>query len=162
MAKWTVGDGISQYLADLSTMEKKAAEHNGEAIYEGAKIIADEIRKNIQAMPTDERIGTPQNPVRGITKQQKAGLLNGLGIAKMRDEGGFKHVKIGMDGYNSVKTRTFPNGQPNALVIRSAEAGKSFRQKTPVIAPAVRAKKAAAEAKMQEVIEKNIKKDMRQ
>lgn len=157
MAKWTVGNGISGYIATLQALDKSVTEQTGEAVYEGAKIIADEIRENIKKMPVDERHGTPQEPVRGVTRKQKAGLLDGLGIARMKDDNGFRHVKIGMDGYNGVKTKAFPNGQPNALIIRSAETGSSFRKKTPVIAPAIKAKKAEAEKRMAEVIEQKIK-----
>lgn len=157
MAKWTVGNGITEYIAQLQALDKSAEEQIGAAVYQGAKIVADEIRKNIKNMPTDEGHGTPQDPVKGVTRKQKAGLLDGLGIAKMKDDNGFIHVKIGMDGYNGVRTKAFPNGQPNALIIRSAETGSSFRQKTPVIAPAVKAKKAEAERKMAEVIEQKIK-----
>ena len=56
-------------------------------------------------------------------------------------------MKIGFDGYNEVQTKTFPNGQPNALIARSIESGSSTREKTPFLRPALAAaRKQAIEA----------------
>ena len=82
-----------------------------------------------------------------ITKAQKWGLVHSFGIASLRNEGGFIHVKIGFDGYNEVQTKTFPNGQPNVLIARSIESGSSTREKTPFLRPALAAaRKQAIEA----------------
>ena len=63
---------------------------------------------------------------------------------------------MGFDGYNEVKTRKYPNGQPNALMARSIESGSSARDKYPFIRPAVQATRkqaiAAAEAKLDKKI----------
>lgn len=161
MAKFTVGAGIDKYIDQLVNLEFEAHGTAGKMVYEGAKIVADEVRRGIEALPTnDVRSAKKGAMVRGVTPEQKAGLLSGLGIASMRIDGSFINVKIGMDGYNAVKTKSFPNGQPNALIARSVESGSSFRAKTPFIAPAVARSKGAAEAKMAQVYEEETKKIM--
>ena len=44
MAKWTVGNGITEYIAQLQALDKSAEEQIGAAVYQGAKIVADESR----------------------------------------------------------------------------------------------------------------------
>lgn len=163
MAKLIVGTGIETYLGQLTNLEFQSPHIAGRAVYEGAKIVTDAVRSGIQGLPvqdTDYRGKARPGMVRGVTATQKQGLLDGLGIATMRCEGSFWNVKTGMDGYNSNRTRKYPNGQPNAMIARSIESGTSFRQKTPFIAPAVRKTKAAAEAKMAQICNEEISKIM--
>ena len=74
----------------------------------------------------------------------------------MQNENGYINVKLGFDGYNSVKTKKYPKGQPNALIARVTESGSSYRTKTPFIRPAVRATKKAAEQAGQAKIDERI------
>lgn len=147
--KLTVGKGLDEYLSKLGNLLNDAPKAVGEATYEGANIVANEIKKNIEALPTDERKGTAADKLKGMKAVQKVGLLNSLGIAKHRVDNGYYNVKIGFDGYNKL-------GQPNAMVARTFEGGNSFTKKTPFVAPAVRATRELAEKKMQQVIDKRI------
>lgn len=147
--KLTVGKGLDEYLSKLGNLLNDAPKAVGEATYEGANIVANEIKKNIEALPTDERKGTATDKLKGMKAVQKVGLLNSLGIAKHRVDNGYYNVKIGFDGYNKL-------GQPNAMVARTFEGGNSFTKKTPFVAPAVRATRELAEKKMQQVIDKRI------
>ena len=83
-------------------------------------------------------------------------MQEGFGITNMRHENGAWNVKIGFEGYNEVQTKTYPNGQPNALIARSVESGSSVRDKTPFIAPAVNACRKNAQTTMEVVIQKQI------
>ena len=85
-----------------------------------------------------------------LTSAQKKGLQEGLGVSPMENDNGYWNVKVGFDGYNKVKTRKYPNGQPNALIARATESGSSVREKTPFVRPAVSAsqKKALEAAKI--------------
>lgn len=154
--------GIEEYALKLSKLGEQTEEIAGKAIFEGAKIVADKVRKNIEALPTvDFRAhGTSDHPLDGITDLQKKGLEEGFGISPMQEDGGYYNVKVGFDGYNAVKTKKYPQGQPNAMIARSVEGGTYFRQPHPFVSPAVRASKKAAEAKMQEVVEEEINKIM--
>ena len=159
MAKLTVGTGLTKYLEQLGNLADRADGMAGRAIYEGAKIVADQIRSNIQALPVQDgtpRTGTRRNP----TQVEKDGMLAGLGVAKKQDDGGFINVKIGMDGYNSHVTEKYPKGHPNAMIARTINAGSTYMNRIPFIDNAVRATKAAAEKAMEEVINEGIEETM--
>lgn len=154
--------GLDKYVAQLERLGKKTDTVISEAVYEMAKVVADEVKANLIALPSvpdteglKAFASEPQQKI-PITKAQKWGLVHSFGIASLRNEGGFIHVKIGFDGYNEVKTKTFPNGQPNALIARSIESGSSTREKTPFLRLALAAsrKKAieAARVKFDEAI----------
>lgn len=154
--------GLQEYELRLSRLEADTQKIAGTAIYEGAKIIANAVKANIRQIPVvDFRArGTAENKLDGITELQKEGLEEGFGISPIQNRDGYYNVKIGFDGYNKVKTKAHPGGQPNQLIARSIEGGTSFRQPHPFVAPAVRKNKKAAGEKMKEVIDKEIKKIM--
>lgn len=160
MAKITF-TGLEHYLAQLEALEKNSEGIAKQALYEGAKIAADEMRKSIDDIPVQEEWGTKADPAKGIREEQKKGLREGFGISAMRNDDGCINVHIGFHGYNSIKTKTYPNGQPNAMIARSVESGTSFLRKTPFVAKAVRKTKGSAEAKMKEVFESEIEKAMK-
>ena len=139
MARWTVGTGIDNYIKNLEELTYGTDEMIKRAVYEGAKIVTDAIRTNINALP----VGPPREGK--VTKKQKAGLLEGLGISRFRMDGSFLNVKVGMDGYNAETSKKHPKGQANAMIARALESGSSFAPKHPFIGPAVNATKASAE-----------------
>ena len=158
MAKMTVGKGLEEYLEKLGNLQEISPGLAGRAIYEGAKIVADQIRSNIQALPVQN------GPVKGRRdpyQDEIDGMLEGLGIAKKKVSDGYVDVKIGMDGYNSRVTEKYPKGHPNAMIARSINIGTTFVNRHPFITKAVRATKAQAEEKMKEVIEEGIEETMR-
>ena len=144
--------GLDEYermlsqMSDLNTVQSVC----GATIYAGADVMADTIRKGIEALPVipANKIGTPDNKLEGITSKQKSGLLDSFGITPMQHKDGSYEVKLGFDGYNDVRTKAHPNGQPNSLIARSVNSGTSFRQKIPFIDRAVRSAKKETEAAM--------------
>jgi hypothetical protein len=165
MAKMTVGNGITDYLAQLGNLEFSTSAVIGKSVYQGAKIVADGIREEIKSLPvvpddSEERRsqrGTKRNP----TQTEIDGLLDGLGVAKMRNDSGFHNVKIGMDGYNANVTEKYPKGKPNAMIARSIESGTTFMRKNAFITRAVRKTRKQAENAMQEEVDKQINKIMK-
>lgn len=160
MAKFTIGHGLDDYIKQLGEVAENTGKWTGQAIFAGAEIVADEIRKQIQALPVQEgsaKHGTRRNP----SAVEIQGMLDGLGVAKKRVTNGFSNVKIGMDGYNSHVTDKYPQGHPNAMVARSILAGTTFMNRIPFVDQAVSAVRAAAEDKMREVIEQGIEDTMR-
>lgn len=145
VAKWKVGEGIEKYISSLETISNATEELIGSSIFEGAKVVTDSIRSALEGLPVDDHHGAT---VTGVSTAQKAGLLNGLGITTMRRDDGTYNVKVGFDGYNVVKTKRWPQGQPNSMIARSLESGTSFRAKNPVISKATRSAKAQAEQAM--------------
>lgn len=146
-----------EYIARISKLAaSKRDEVVGSAIYGAADIVTNEIRKQLEALPTDEGWGTSGQPVRGPKKAQKEALEESLGIASLQDDGGFLNVKIGFDGYNRIKSKRWPNGQPNQMVARSIERGTTWMQGHAFVKKAVAASRKAALTAMQDTIDKNI------
>ena len=159
MAKMTVGPGLTKYLEQLGNLEDRSDGLAGRAIYQGAKAVADQVRANIQALPVqDGPVGKGQR--RNPTQAEKDGMLEGLGVARKKVDGGFINVKIGMDGYNSHVTKKYPKGHPNAMIARTINAGSTWMNRIPFINNAVKSSKAAAEEAMKEVIEEGINETM--
>lgn len=159
MAKFIIGKGLDDYTNDLKSLNEEAGRYIGQAIYEGAKIVTDQVRKEIDSLPVQNgpvKRGERRNP----TKAEVDGLREGLGIAKKRIDNDFVHVKVGMDGYNSHVTQKYPKGHPNAMVARSIEAGTTYMNRIPFIRRAVNATRAEAEEKMREIIEQGISEKM--
>lgn len=155
----TVGKGMDKYLSELEALSRTADDTIGKAVYEGADIIADQIKKNLEELPVQDQWGKAEQ-VTGLRTMQKKGLIDGFGIAKLRNEMGYMHVKAGFDGYNGLKTAQYPQGQPNAMIARTFESGNSFTKKLPFVAPAIREKREAAERKMAEIVDAEISKNM--
>lgn len=159
MAKWIVGKGLDSYISYLQKIGAVTDEAIGEAVYEMAKVVADSVRSGIQALPTvsnQANIATYKKGYSRLSDEEKKGLLDGFGVSPMQDDGGYINVKLGFDGYNSVKTKKYPQGQPNALIARVTESGSSYREKTPFIRPAVNASKKQAEQAGQMKIDEKI------
>ena len=161
MAKWIVGNGLNSYIEYLQKINAVTDEAIGEAVYEMAKVVADKVRANIQALDAAPKGKTTYHVTETMIKsqlseEQKKGLLDGFGVSPMQDDNGYFNVKLGFDGYNSIKTKKYPKGQPNALIARVTESGSSYREKTPFIRPAVNASKKQAEQAGQMKIDEKI------
>ena len=150
--------GLEEYEAQLLKLRNLTEDMIGQAIYEGAAIVADEVKKGIESIPIDDRYATGGTMLHGITQEQKQGLLDGFGIASMQNENGYLHVKLGFNGYNSMRTKNFPNGQPNSMIARSVNSGSSFRQRIPFVDNAVNSAKSRAEEKMKQKLDEAIEK----
>ena len=156
------GDEYIEKLEQLSRELKR--EVIGEAVYEGASIVADAVKAGISSIPTESpgAWGTPEKPLRGLNAKQKAGLHNSFGIAPLKDDGdGFLHVKLGFDGYNDIKTKRWPKGQPNAMIARSVERGTSIMKETPFMKKAVAKARNRAREAMKRKVDENIEKIMK-
>lgn len=159
MAKWTM-EGMSDYIAYLQRIGVETDEIINVGIYAMAEVVTDKIRENLNALPTvtnAANIATYRKGYSRLSDVEKEGLLDGLGISPMQDDNGYKNVKVGFDGYNSVKTKEYPKGQPNVLIARITESGSSYREKSPFIRSALRQTQNEALKKGQEAIEKKLK-----
>lgn len=158
MATFEFG-GIDTYIKQLDKLQAATKDGViGKTVYAGADVVANSVRSAIQSLPEgkegDAGLGA-------VTPAQKRGLLEGFGISKMRDDNGFVNVKLGFDGYNSVKTKKYPKGQPNALIARAVNSGTSFRKKTRFVDKAVTSSKKTAEAAMDAACSREIEKIMK-
>lgn len=123
--------GFDEYIRKIEALEGSTVAVCKASVYPGAAILADQLRASVGALPTisdaqalgNYRKGDP-NPC--LSKSQKAGLAASLGITSIsRQKGGKIQASVGFSGYNSVRTKHFPKGQPNAEVARSLEKGAS-------------------------------------
>ena len=161
MARMTfkAGDEYALKLSRLATNSENIAK---KAIYGAAKIVADKIKSNLEALPEDRfRFLRYGDEFAGVPKRQKKDLVDSFGITPITtDNKGNWNTKIGFDGYGSIPTKKYPNGLPNQLLARAIESGSSVRQKKPFVRPAVNATKKQAIAEMERIIDEEIKKTM--
>ena len=145
--------GLDEYIDFLSTLTDHTENAMRSALYAGAKVIADEVRSQIQAIPAvteaANRAAFKNDDVKyRMSEAQKAGLLQGLGVARHELAAASVNTVVGFDGYNDVQTEQYPGGQPNQLVARIYEHGTSYSAKQPFMRKAKNASKAKAEAVM--------------
>ena len=152
-----------EYMAKIAKLEALTRDKVcGTAIYGAADIVADEIRSQLQKVPTDESWGSSGDPTDGPRKAQKKGLYDSLGIASMQDDGtGFLNVKIGFDGYNELKSARWPKGQPNQMVARSVERGTSYMKGHKFVKKAMSKSRKRALDYMKESVDKSIEEIMK-
>lgn len=149
--------GVEEYSKKLAALEKRVRDEViGEAVYEGANIVADSVRAQLSALPTDSGFGAPMQPLAGINRIQKAALISSFGVTKMRDDDGFINVKLGFDGYNPIRTKRWPKGQPNAMIARSIERGTTWLRRTPFMKKALQSAQKRAEGVMGAIVDKKI------
>ena len=160
--------GAEKYLTKLELLGKNTDAICKQAVYQGAKVAADAIDAaiddiTVHSLPKGQTYFYLSEEdlangvlLDGITEAQAKGLHDGLGIAVMENKNFAWNTKIGFDGYNEVRTKTYPKGEPNALIARSVESGSSVRNKTPFIAPAVKKIRKDAEHAMEVTIEEKI------
>lgn len=160
MAKMSV-QGLDEYALRLSNLSKNTGQIVRQAVYEGAGVVADSIKSGLRQIPVDNGRGTEDRKLHGVTNRQKADLIDAFGLAPIENKDDYIQTKAGFSGYGKTKSKKYPNGLPNALLMRSVESGTSFRQKTPVVRKAVnRSRKAAVQA-MGDKIDELCKEDMR-
>ncbi len=162
MARMTFNKA-SDYAAQLSRLSTGCDEITKKAIYAGADVLADEIRKNIQSLPEEKfRYLRNGDTFQALTRTQKKDLLDSLGITPIeKDKSDNWNAKIGFDGFGSKPTDDYPKGVPNQLLARSIESGSSVRAKRPFVRPAVNAVRRKVEAEMGRVVNEEIEKLMR-
>ena len=159
MAKYQMR-GLEEYARYLQEVGANTPEICGEVVYAMADVVANAVRKNLSSLPTvteaQAKATYRAKKMAELTSAQKKGLEKGFGISPMRNDNGYWNVKLGFDGYNNVKTRKYPKGQPNVMIARAVESGSSARQKRPFIRPAVNAARKPAIEKAKIVIDQKI------
>lgn len=150
-------------VADVAVMIGKAAQAGTPiakmAVYDGARVMADEIRREIGALPVDhERCLHSGERYAVITKRDKNDLAKHLGITKITSSTSGTRAVIGFAGYGSRKTKTYKNGLPMALLARSLMKGTTVRNKSAFIDRAVSAASEKAQDAMVQTAEKAIAK----
>lgn len=150
--------GLAEYSAKLDRLSALCRDEIiNAAVREGGGVLADAIRAELNAVPTDsqhEKIKV------GPTPEEKQGLQDSMGITPIRDDDGFVNVKVGFDGYQGKPTPKYPRGKPNQMIARSVQSGTSFMRANPFVKNAVRKARPAAVAAMKKKVEDKIDKIM--
>ncbi|MBQ6398442.1 MAG: hypothetical protein IJI06_09905 [Oscillospiraceae bacterium] len=161
--------GFDEYIRQLEALEKNSTKMCKAVVYAGAEILADKMRESVNGLPAMSDGAALAHYRAGavmpmISESQKIGLMESLGISGIKkDRSGMVQASVGFTGYNGVKTRHFPNGQPNAEVARSLEKGTSYLRRDRFVERAVKAAKAEAieamaaeaDAQIKRIMEKN-------
>lgn len=161
--------GINDYMNLLKSISNNTDETLNKALYKGAGVMADELKNQIEILPTvkdeynlkvyaNNKSGKRGDANYKLSDTQKKGLLDGLGIAPFDAKDGVIDTHIGFDGYNNIKTKKYPKGQPNIMIARIVESGSSYFTKKPFIRKAIRAGKEKTEEAMAKVIDDEINK----
>lgn len=156
--------GFEQYQKQLDALGRVADQ--GKMLEKAAKvgggIVADEIRKRLDNLPSDNYHRLEDGETfSGVPVGNHLDLLDSLGVTPPdKDHRGFVHVKVGWDGYGSFPTKAYPEGVPNQLLARAVESGSSVRQKTPFVRPAVQATRKEAVEAMDNTIRDEMEKIM--
>lgn len=159
--------GLDEYSKRLEILFKDTEKVVREAVHEGAAVVADEIKAGLKGLPIEEGenglppVGTAEHKISGVSRKQKSDLIDSFGLAPIENDGGYIQTKAGVDGYGSIPTKKYPNGVPNAMLMRSVESGTTFRNKNPVFRKAVNRSRKRCEDKMAETIDQKIKEIMK-
>ena len=114
MAKITF-DGLDKYRDQMEKILQDVPKLTNFALYDGAAVLADAVQTEIRGLTE-------------LTPEARQGLHDGLGVARFWRENGQTVTKIGFEGYNSKRTKRWPNGQPNAMIARSLIRGTSWQR----------------------------------
>lgn len=139
--------GIDDYFKRLDELGNLSIGLCKRALYDGAAVIADAVRDEVNSLPTSDRDAKNGDP-QPILEYEKQGLVAGLGVAKMKAEHGIVYTRIDFDGYNRLKSKKYPQGHPNSMIARSINSGGSNRPKNPFMNRAIRKGRAKSEAAM--------------
>lgn len=146
MAKLTVGNGLSDYIAKLQELYDKVEDYLEPAIYEGVSVVNKATVSALKQLPTDDSKGKSDKRT-GLRSIEKAGLLKAYGISRLANDNGYLNRKIGIaNGY--IENPETGYKKPAIVIARSLVSGTSFMQKNDVFSKAAKASKSEAEQAM--------------
>ena len=102
-------------------------------------------------------IGSPEHKISGVSRRQKADLIDSFGLAPIENDNGYIQTKAGVDGYGSIPTKKYPKGVPNSMLMRSIESGTTFREAHPIFRQATNRARKRAEKAMADEIDDQLK-----
>lgn len=139
-----------EFMKKLSLLGSKVAEISEKAVLAGAEPVKAEMDRELHKVLSGDSSGE---------------LEISLGISPVRtDKKGVINAKIGYAGYDRhrKKTAKFPNGIPNALKARALDSGTSTERKRPYVRNAIKKSKELSLTKMNETVDNEIKKIMKE
>lgn len=158
--------GIEDLEIKLATMERAAPGIAKACLYEGARVVADNLRAAVSTIPVQPHHAVPNAPngrqLVYMTPEEKSACLAGIGIAKFEGSLNEFTTAIGFNGYQTTaQSDGYPHGIPVPMLMRSIEIGSSVRAKYPVCRKAFKASESGALAAMQAKFDELTEKIMR-
>lgn len=152
--------GLEAYSAKLDRLSALSQDKIiGAAVYDGAAVVADAVKAEIQALPVDDS-HKKKARAEGPSSEAKQALLENMGISPMRDDSGFINVKLGFDGYAGAPTPSYPRGKPVPMLARAVQSGTSFMVGHAFVKNGVRKSRKAAVAAMGKRVAQEIEQTM--
>ena len=160
MSRWrmtsSIGDGSSEIEKKLERLQSDALmKAVKRALYKGAGSAASGIKAAVAAMPTEPfRMAEPGNP-RDASPEEKALLVNAVGIAKFNEtlDGADTLIGLSNAGYGTLGGKTVPI----VVIARGINSGTSFRKKYPFARRGARGAKEVLKAALDDEINKLMK-----
>lgn len=143
-------DGMTELSELLSKMEEQAPGVAARALYDGAGVMADEIKKGAESIRTGP--GSDRNDARYATPEEKEIVLKAsAGIAKFNKNGTEVDTSVGFRnaGYAELNGRTVPI----PVIVNSINSGTSFMHKQPFVRKAAKSGSPKAMKAMKDRIE---------
>lgn len=156
MAKFASLKVGEEYLLKLSRLEQNADRLIKQAVYQGAKVVADAIKSGAESLPEERfrKLG-PGELFSGVTPEEKEAIVEGFGLSHMERGAQGWNTKAGFVGYVArQKTKKYPKGTPVPLLVRSIESGSSVRRKFPFVRRAVNSSQNQAVKAMEDTIDR--------
>ena len=147
-------DGMAEISEVLEKLEENAPKVASAALYSGAGVMADEIRKGAATIKTAPFKYASRGETRLPSPEEKEIVLGAVaGIAKFRKNGTEVDTSVGLQnsGYAQLKKKTVPV----PVIANAINSGTSFMKKQPFFRKAASAGGKRAMEIMKAVIEKN-------
>lgn len=148
-------EGMDEINAMLGKLEQGVNGIAAQAVYEGAGIIADELKSQAKGIRTAPFKYATHGNRRLPSPEEKEAILSAGGIARFNNEGGAEiQTSVGYSnaGYAEVAGRI----KPIPLLVNAINSGTSFMRKQPFVRKANSSGGKKAVAAMKEKIEKSL------
>ncbi len=129
MAKSKV-TGLDVFVNQMTQLNADADKINRGALGEGAKLAALKMKAAIEALPVREDKPEHGRRLYGVTRSEKAQILNNFGIARFRGADGGWNTSIGFTGYVNTPSPKFNDHVPTGMLVQCVNYGTQFRRAT--------------------------------
>ena len=126
-------EGLTELLKELEKLEGDTDEILEEVTLEGAGVVTDVMRKEIQSLKTTDEYEGDKRKKRYAKPEDVKGLYESLGYTPIQFKGTKIDSNVGFDGYNSNRTKKYPNGHANRMIANAINKGTSFMVAQPFI-----------------------------
>ena len=144
MAKLTPIQGGEEFAALLYRMAEDSEEAAKEAVRAGAGLLADRLREDYQAV---------------LGKDSTGQMLQAMGITPVKlSNKGWWNAKVGFDGYDLRRFKSWPKGVPHQLKARVIESGRKGqkRKQHQIVEKALKTYREQILSEMEQTIRKRI------